>query len=55
VADTRRLAELVSAKYGWPVWVAPLTPADRLPVNAVRNTRTVMRDLQAGMGAGGSR
>lgn len=43
VAETYRLGELIQARYHWPYWVAPLTPADRLPVDAVEDTRRVLQ------------
>lgn len=49
LADARRLGRMISERYGWPVWVAPLSSADRLPVNAVQNTRELLR----GGGLGG--
>lgn len=42
VTGTRRLAELISDRYHWPVWVAPVTPSDRVPVNAVEQTRALL-------------
>ncbi len=51
--DTRRLAHLVSTKYEWPVWIAPLTSADRLPANAIQNTRSVLETMQREIGETG--
>lgn len=42
VAEARRLGSMLSQRYEWPVWVAPLTPADRIPDDAVANTRRVL-------------
>lgn len=42
VSDARRLGRILSERYEWPVWVAPLTPADRLPADAVEDTRRVL-------------
>lgn len=41
--EARRLGTLLSRRYEWPVWVAPLTPSDRIPENAVRDTRRVLQ------------
>lgn len=41
--ETYRLGEMVRERYDWPYWVAPLTAADRLPVNTVQNTRQMLR------------
>lgn len=41
--DARRLGRILRDRFHWPVWVAPLTSADRLPVNAVPNTREILR------------
>lgn len=43
LSDTRRLADLIRDRYHWPVWIAPLTASDRLPVNAVQQTRAVLQ------------
>lgn len=40
---TYRLADRIRARYDWPVWVAPLTPSDRLPAGAVEQTRQALR------------
>ena len=42
VADARRLGTMLSQRLSWPVWVAPVTPSDRLPDGAVDNTRRVL-------------
>lgn len=42
VSDARRLGSIVTERYHWPVWVTPLTPADRLPANAIEGTRRVL-------------
>ena len=41
--DARRLGRILSDRFHWPYWVAPLTSADRLPVNAVPNSREILR------------
>lgn len=43
VSEARRLGSLLSDRLEWPVWVAPITPADRLPANAVATTRQVLQ------------
>lgn len=45
VSDTRRLGAIITERYHWPVWIAPLGSADRLPGDAVQASR---RMLQAG-------
>lgn len=42
VSDARRLGSMITQRYEWPVWVAPLTPADRLPAGAVEATRRLL-------------
>lgn len=42
VADARRLGALLSQRFEWPVWVAPVTPSDRMPEGAVASTRRVL-------------
>lgn len=42
VAEARQLGDLLTERYEWPVWVAPLSPADRVPTGAVANTRQVI-------------
>jgi hypothetical protein len=42
VAAARRLGSMLTARYDWPVWIAPLTPADRMPPNAVEDTRRLL-------------
>ena len=42
VAEARRLGTLLSQRFTWPVWVAPVTPADRMPEGAVASTRRVL-------------
>ena len=42
VSDARRLGTLLSERFTWPVWVAPITPADRMPDDAVSSTRRVL-------------
>lgn len=42
ISDARRLGRILTERYEWPVWVAPLTPADRLPADAVEDTRRVL-------------
>jgi cell division septation protein DedD len=41
-AEARQLGDMLTARYEWPVWVAPLSPADRIPAGAVANTRQVI-------------
>ena len=43
VSEARRLASMLSARYEWPVWVAPVTPADRVPEGAVERTRRMVQ------------
>jgi septal ring-binding cell division protein DamX len=43
VSETRRLASMISARYEWPVWIAPVTPADRVPDDAVARTRRILQ------------
>jgi cell division septation protein DedD len=38
-AEARRLGESLTARYRWPVWVTPLTPADRPPEGVEEHTR----------------
>lgn len=42
VSDARRLGSILNERYDWPVWVAPLTAADRLPADAIESTRRVL-------------
>jgi cell division septation protein DedD len=42
VAEARRLGTMISERYNWPVWVAPLTAADRPPEDAVQATRRLL-------------
>ncbi|MBW3552889.1 MAG: SPOR domain-containing protein [Gemmatimonadetes bacterium] len=42
VSEARRLGSMLSQRFEWPVWVAPVTPADRLPDGAVESTRRVL-------------
>ncbi|MFW5947010.1 MAG: SPOR domain-containing protein [Gemmatimonadota bacterium] len=41
LTDARRLGRLVTERYAWPVWVAPLTATDDLPVT-VEDTRELL-------------
>jgi cell division protein FtsN len=41
-AEARELGDMLTERYEWPVWVAPLSPADRVPAGAVANTRRVI-------------
>lgn len=43
LSDARRLADMIRARHHWPVWIAPLEPSDRLPLNAVQRTREALR------------
>lgn len=42
MAEARRLGAMIMDRYEWPVWVAPLTPADRPPAEAVQDTRRLL-------------
>lgn len=42
VSEAQRLGALLTERYEWPVWVAPLTPAERVPQDAVDQTRRVL-------------
>lgn len=42
VGEARRLGEMLSERYQWPVWVAPVTPVDRPPQGAVETTRRLI-------------
>lgn len=42
VSEARRLGGLIGQRYEWPVWVAPVTPADRIPSGAVETTRRLL-------------
>lgn len=42
VTDARRLGSLLSGRFEWPVWVAPITGADPVPDDAVAETRQVL-------------
>jgi len=42
VSEARRLGTMISKRYNWPVWVAPLTAADRPPEDAVEATRRLL-------------
>lgn len=42
VAEARRLGSMLSQRFEWPVWVAPVTPSDRMPEGAVESTRRVL-------------
>ena len=48
LADARRFGRMIRDRYHWPVWVAPLAPTDRLPVNTVQNTRELLRGGRSG-------
>jgi cell division septation protein DedD len=39
VSEARRLGSMLTARYDWPVWIAPLSPADQVPAGAVDRTR----------------
>lgn len=43
VAEARRLGEMITSRYEWPVWIAPVEPAERIPEDAVRATRQVIQ------------
>jgi cell division septation protein DedD len=38
-----RVGALLRRRYGWPVWVVPLTAADRLPPDVIRATRPLIQ------------
>lgn len=42
VAEARTLGAMITNRYEWPVWIAPLTPADRMPDSAVEDTRRII-------------
>ena len=42
VADARRLGGMLSDRFEWPVWVAPITPADQMPEDAAAATRRIL-------------
>ncbi len=44
VTEARRLGSLLSGRFEWPVWVAPITGADPLPDDVVAATRQVLGD-----------
>ncbi|MDX1675838.1 MAG: SPOR domain-containing protein [Longimicrobiales bacterium] len=40
--EAERLADRISARYHWPVWVAPVTATDRLPGGVVERSRQLL-------------
>lgn len=42
IESARRVGALLHSRYDWPVWIAPLTAEDRIPANAVRDTRRII-------------
>ena len=42
VAEAMQLGALITDRYEWPVWVAPLTPTDPAPENAVADSRRIL-------------
>lgn len=42
VTEARQLGSMLSRRFEWPVWVAPVTSADRLPEGTVESTRRVL-------------
>lgn len=42
VSDARRLGSLLSTRFEWPVWVAPIGPSEPMPENARAATRRVL-------------
>jgi cell division septation protein DedD len=42
LSEARRLGQLLTERYDWPVWVAPVSPAEPVPANAVADTRRVI-------------
>jgi DedD protein len=43
VSDTRRLGAVLTERYHWPVWIAPLSSTDRLPGDAVQASRRILQ------------
>jgi septal ring-binding cell division protein DamX len=43
VSEARRLGSMITQRYEWPVWVAPVTPADRVPDDAPERTRRLLQ------------
>lgn len=44
ISEARRLGTMISERYSWPVWLAPLTAADRPPEDAVQATRRLLEE-----------
>ena len=42
VSEARTLGAYIMNRYDWPVWVAPITPAERVPADAVERTRRAL-------------
>jgi cell division septation protein DedD len=42
VDEARRLGSALARRYEWPVWLAPVAPADPVPPNAVEATRSAL-------------
>lgn len=42
VDSARRVGAAIRDRYPWPVWIAPLTAADRLPPDAIPATRRLI-------------
>jgi cell division septation protein DedD len=43
VEEARQLGSFIARRYDWPVWVAPVSPADPVPADAVSATRRLIR------------
>lgn len=42
VSEARRLGAIISDRYDWPVWVAPMSAADRPPRDAIEASRRLL-------------
>lgn len=42
VSEARRVGGMIMKRYEWPVWIAPVTAADRPPEDALQMTRTLI-------------
>lgn len=43
LSDTRRLGAVLTDRYDWPVWIAPLSSTDRPPGDAVQTSRRILQ------------
>jgi cell division septation protein DedD len=41
-SEARRLGEILTERYGWSVWIAPVTSFESVPVGAIEATQTVI-------------